>query len=125
LIALANGDQSMKAVIDGASAPTIATHSEDALALRFTKKHGKDLRFVAKWGKWLKWTGGVWKRDETEHVLDMCRDICRAAASECHLKHVAQRVASAKTVAAIERLARVQTGSMLQLSNSGTKTCGC
>jgi len=61
---------------------------------------------VAKWGKWLKWVDWAWKPDETEHVFDMARDICRTAASECHPKHAAQRVASAKTVAAIERLAR-------------------
>ncbi len=31
--------------------------SEDALALRFSKRHADDLRYVAAWSKWLQWDG--------------------------------------------------------------------
>jgi putative DNA primase/helicase len=81
--------------------------SEEALALRFSGKYG-DLRYVAAWGKWLRWDGTRWRDDDTLQVFDLARLICREAAAECATKkpNVAPRLAAASTVAAIERLAR-------------------
>ena len=31
--------------------------SDDALALRFAERYGDELRYVAKWSQWLRWTG--------------------------------------------------------------------
>jgi len=81
--------------------------SEDALAARFTQRHADDLRYVAAWGRWLQWDSTRWVQDATLHVFDRAREICRAASAECAVKPtIAARVASAATVAAIERLAR-------------------
>jgi P4 family phage/plasmid primase-like protien len=106
LIALTDGDDLIGAVLDSAVPPVIVEYSEDSLGLRFTDKHGNDLRYVAKWGKWLKWDDRRWKTDDTDHVYDKARIICRDAASECRAKGSKHRIASAKTVAAVERLAR-------------------
>lgn len=53
--------------------------SEDALADHFAAEHGKDWRYVSRWGRWFKWGGDVWREDETEEVFHLARDICRAA----------------------------------------------
>jgi putative DNA primase/helicase len=78
--------------------------SEEALALAFAHEHGPALRYVAKWGQWLRYDGTRWEPDDTLHAFDLARDICReeALASD----KPAASVASAKTVAAVVQLAR-------------------
>jgi putative DNA primase/helicase len=80
--------------------------SDDALALRFAELHAKDLRYVAEWGRWLRYDGMRWQFDDTLVAFDRARVICRAAAAECNSLKLAKGLASAKTVAAVERLAR-------------------
>jgi putative DNA primase/helicase len=79
--------------------------SDEALALEFAARHAETLRFVAFWSRWLVWDGEKWKADETLGAFDLARAVCRDAATKCNSKHRAQ-VASAKTVAAVERLAK-------------------
>jgi putative DNA primase/helicase len=52
------------------------------------------------------WDGRRWQMDDTLHAFDLARRICREAAAECNKLKIATTLASAKTVAAIERLAR-------------------
>ena len=80
--------------------------SDEALALRFAERHVGDLRYVADWGKWLSWTGTHWRFDNTLRAFDLARQIARAAAAACNKPKVASVIASAKTVAAVERLAK-------------------
>ena len=80
--------------------------TDEALALRFADLHQHDLRYVAGWGKWLSWTGQSWRFDDTLFAFDQARAICRAAAQECNKPKVSSALASAKTVAAVERLAK-------------------
>jgi putative DNA primase/helicase len=80
--------------------------SDEALALRFAERHLGDLRFVAAWNKWLIWDGARWRMDDTILAFDCSRAICREAAAECNKPRLAATIASAKTVAAVERLAR-------------------
>ena len=77
--------------------------SEDDLANRFSIEHA-DLKFVATWKKWLQWTGAKWEIDTTVHVFDHARAVCREAAAKCN--EPSKKIASAATVAAVERLAR-------------------
>jgi putative DNA primase/helicase len=81
------------------------TFSDEALALRFAERHAGDLRYVAGWGKWVQWTGTHWRFDDTKLAFDLARRVCRAAAAECNNPKQASAIASAKTVAAVERLA--------------------
>ena len=83
-----------------------AEFSDESLALRFTERHAYTLRYVAAWGRWYEWTGTVWKQDTTLAVFDLARRLCRQASSECEKDKVASAIASAKTVAAVERLAK-------------------
>ena len=80
--------------------------TEEVLALRFAALHANDLRFVAPWSKWLHWTGTHWRVDETLFAFDMARAVCREAAAQCSKERTAETLASAKTVAAVERLAK-------------------
>jgi putative DNA primase/helicase len=80
--------------------------SDEALALRFAERHANDLRYVAPWGKWLAWDGMRWRFDNTLHAFDRARFICREAASRANDPRVRMAVASAKTVTAVDRLAK-------------------
>ena len=62
--------------------------------------------WVDGWGRWLAWDGAHWKHDDTLSVYDKARRICRDAAEQCGKQQTAQRVRSAQTVSAVERLAR-------------------
>jgi putative DNA primase/helicase len=80
--------------------------SEDRLALRFAERHGSDLRYVAAWSKWLAWTGTHWEIETTLLAFHMARKICREAAAECNKPAESKAIAKAKTVVAVENLAR-------------------
>jgi putative DNA primase/helicase len=83
--------------------------SDDALALEFTRRHGDDWRYVAAWGKWMIWRGDRWAFDESLQAWETARVVCRTAsetAREMDKKRLASALASAKTVAAVEKLAR-------------------
>jgi putative DNA primase/helicase len=84
--------------------------SDDALALEFTERHERELRYVAKWGTWLYWNGARWKFEETLKAFDLARVVAREFANSCPDDKAKPKIASAKTVAAIERLARADRG---------------
>jgi putative DNA primase/helicase len=82
----------------------IPAAAEDSIALLFAERYAHELRHVAAWGWWLRYDGTSWSRDSTLHAFDLARAICREVAADC--ERAAAAVASAKTVAAIERLAK-------------------
>jgi putative DNA primase/helicase len=76
------------------------------LALRFAHCHADDLRYVAFRSSWLLWDRWRWVLDDTLAAFDHARVICRDAAATTRKAKLANALASAKTVAAVERLAR-------------------
>jgi hypothetical protein len=80
--------------------------TDEALALRFADERRQDFRYVSAWGKWLHWDGHCWGLDDTLLAFDEARKICRVAAAECNKPKLKTILASAKTVAAVERLPR-------------------
>jgi len=80
--------------------------SDEALALRFAECHADDLRYVSTWGRWFFWTGTHWQSDDTLRAFDLARQTCREAAALCNKPKVAGMLASAKAVAAVEKLAK-------------------
>ena len=88
--------------------PPPPPYSDDDLAQRFSDRHAQDLLFVPSWG-WLAWDGQRWRRDDTLYAFDCARAVARDAAAETITDMRGKSptgIASAKTVAAIERLAR-------------------
>ena len=82
----------------------ISPAAEDSIALLFAERHALELRYCAAWGRWLGYDGTRWRHDTTLHAFDYVRVVCREIAAS-HEK-LASVIASAKTVAAVERLAR-------------------
>jgi putative DNA primase/helicase len=80
--------------------------SDEALALRFASRHANNTRYVAALGKWFIWDTERWLTDDTLYAFNLARRICRQAAIECPAEKTKVAIASAKTVAAVERLAR-------------------
>jgi len=86
--------------------PDRPQNSEDALALKFAAQYEKKLRYTAAWGRWNEWNGQTWLADPTCRVFDRTRKVCRAESKTCATAEQARKIASASTVAAVERLAR-------------------
>jgi P4 family phage/plasmid primase-like protien len=80
--------------------------ADDALGLRFTATFAPSLRFVATWNRWMLWNGQVWKKDDTLRVYDLVRRSCRTISDEAGDAKTKFALASARTVAAIEKLVR-------------------
>lgn len=80
--------------------------SDDALALEFADLYFEKLRYVAGWGSWLLWDGERWEEDETLAVYDAVREVCRHTSVSFNNEKIAARIASAATIAAVERVAR-------------------
>jgi putative DNA primase/helicase len=80
--------------------------SDEALALRFADRHADDLRYVAFWSQWLFWKRWRWTEDDTLAAFDHARAICREVAAATRRSKLATMLASAKTVAAVERLSK-------------------
>jgi len=79
--------------------------SDEVLAQVFIDRHVADLRYTALWGKWLIWDGCRWAPDDRLATFSLVRQLCYEQARQAESKE-AKGIASAGTVAAIERLAR-------------------
>src|SRR4029450_607284 len=104
IAALAAGAREMTADIIPFEDPRPPEFTDEALALRFAELHAGHLRYVAAWGKWLLWNGERWCVDDTLDAFNRARFICREAASRAN--ELRRAIASATTVAAVERLAK-------------------
>ena len=80
--------------------------AEESLALAYAERHAHKLRYLAAWGRWMRYDGTRWNFDDTLHAFERARAICREVALECDRPKAARAIASAKTVAAVERLAK-------------------
>src|SRR5262249_44438187 len=76
------------------------------LALAFAEANCSSLRYVATLGKWMVWDGKRWHPDETLIARHRARQVSREAAAGCNHPKTAKLIASAKTIAAVERLAQ-------------------
>lgn len=81
--------------------------SDEAIALFFAEKYKNELRYVAPWARWLHYDGKKWAPDDTLGAFDRARGVCRQYAAACEgTQNTRSAIASASTVAAVERLAR-------------------
>ncbi len=98
--AICTQDRSAELTTSGGLIP----FSDDHLADTLLNEHGSTVRYVAELGKWFWWDGIRWLPEPTLRVFDLARLVCRAAAPLAEKRELS--VANARTVAAVERLAR-------------------
>jgi putative DNA primase/helicase len=97
--------------------------SEDAIALRFSARHEPDRRYVATKAQWLTWDGRRWRLEATLLAFDLARDSCRADVREYGNGKPPPGILTGKTIAAIERLARLTAGRPQRSISSTPTTC--
>jgi P4 family phage/plasmid primase-like protien len=90
-------------------------YSEDNVALRFSQIYADDLRYVAPWGRWMRWNSQRWIHEDTLEVADFSRKVCRSVAAYVRTdvqltpkqqQTVANKYGAAQTVSNIERFAK-------------------
>lgn len=79
--------------------------SEDDLAHRFRRLHHNSWKFVAVWGAWYRWNGLKWDKDELGAAHEIVRLVCREGSIEADKPSQASRLASARTIAAVLKIA--------------------
>jgi putative DNA primase/helicase len=84
----------------------IQTPSEVDIADCFADRHAHRLRYVAKGGQWLRYDGKCWREEQTLMAFDLSRALCREVAADRNNVREVKQILSAKTVAAVERIAR-------------------
>ncbi len=82
--------------------------TEDGIASVFTRRYGQDWRYCAQWNKWLVWTGQRWNEDQVLFVNHLSRGVCRATSMKADSPRLKAKLASASTIAAVERIARAE-----------------
>jgi len=93
--------------LEEAEEPLPAAFSEDALAVTWVKRHGKDWRYIDQWGAWYRWTGDHWEQERTKQAVELARTITRQALLLGDLTPSARlRVNSAKTAYAMLQFVR-------------------
>jgi putative DNA primase/helicase len=53
-------------------------HTDLGNARRFVKKHGRDMRFVPEWVKWIVWNGSHWKIDNDGAAMRLAKETVEA-----------------------------------------------
>jgi putative DNA primase/helicase len=91
-----------------------AEYSDDAIAAEFSARHADGLRYVPQRG-WLRWDGQRWRHVADVLVMEMARVVCREIAARARQDdaltpgmkdRLPRQIASAKTVAAVEKMGR-------------------
>jgi putative DNA primase/helicase len=81
--------------------------SEVDIADCFSEQYRNELRYVAKWGQWLRYDGIRWREEQTLKSFDLARQLCRELTRESNSKDgEVKRVLSSKTIAAVVQIAR-------------------
>jgi hypothetical protein len=77
--------------------------TEDAVALAFAERHRHDLRFCHTAGAWYRWTGAVWRREETKLAYRWARDAARELAEASGNEKAVLAAGRAAFAAGVER----------------------
>lgn len=87
----------------------IPLHSEEEIARTFAGNHANQLRYIAGSGRWMTWDGNSWRVDDMLQVIALIRNLCVEVATVPSASKQAKSIASAKTVRAVEFLARADS----------------
>jgi putative DNA primase/helicase len=93
---------------NAASGPKEDDLDEIMLADMFVERHCDRFLYTEEWHQWSEYRENVWRSERTLKVFDLIRDICREMADAHRLHGSAARIASAATIAAVEKIARAR-----------------
>ena len=71
--------KSFENAIEKSEAPSL---TDAGNAIRFVRQHGKDVRFIAEFGKWILWDGKRWKFDSDGGIWRLAKLTARAINAE-------------------------------------------
>jgi P4 family phage/plasmid primase-like protien len=80
--------------------------TEDGVALAFAKRFRDDLRFDHTAGRWYRWEGVRWRREETKLAFDWARSTCRQLAAANPKSTAAKAMSRASSAGGVERFAQ-------------------
>jgi putative DNA primase/helicase len=80
--------------------------TEDSVAAAFAREHGDSLRFCHHTGKWYRWTGSIWQREETRLAFSWTRQMARRMAVESDDAKVMVTAGKAAFASGVERFAQ-------------------
>ena len=103
-IARKRGKAALRMVVDNDTDMLPPRNTEDAWAYQFAERHVDHLRWVQGFGRWKVYDGQVWRDDATLEARECVRRLLREVAKASGKK--APKLACAKTVSAVETLAR-------------------
>lgn len=94
--------------------PMPIQYSDDHIASEFSEKFQSELRYVASWGRWMRWETNRWEHDQTLAAFDLVRGLCRTKAEDAtydpvlgkKAETVATKLSSKYTATAVETLAK-------------------
>ncbi|MFT8246961.1 phage/plasmid primase, P4 family [Roseomonas sp. BN140053] len=79
--------------------------TEDSVATAFVQQHGAELRYCHDAGKWYRWTGAVWQRENTRLAFTWARLAARELALATDEAKVAVAAGKASFASGVERFA--------------------
>ena len=66
----------------GARGAKIDFHTDLGNARRFVIRHGKNIRFIPEWNKWIVWNGSRWETDDDGAAMRLAKETVEAMYSE-------------------------------------------
>jgi putative DNA primase/helicase len=92
-------------------------HTDLGNARRFVSRHGKDIRFIPEWNKWIVWNGSRWEIDDDGAAMRLAKETVEAMYSEAlSLANEQDRTALLKH--AIKAQAEARLKAMVSLAES-------
>src|ERR1019366_4260347 len=92
-------------------------HTDLGNARRFVSRHGKNIRFIPEWNKWIVWNGSQWEIDNDGAAMRLAKETVEAMYSEAlSLKNEQGRTALLKH--AIKAQAEARLKAMVSLAES-------
>lgn len=100
--------RSTKSGTNSIKEPLTLDFTDEFLAREFSAKHSKELKYTAERNRWFHWNGSYWEPDRVLKAYDKVRHFAKAKAESIleNNPETAMRLASAATVANIQKLAR-------------------
>jgi putative DNA primase/helicase len=86
-------------------AQAIGLITEDAVAQQFAKRHADQLLYCHSTGAWFRWTGSIWRQQETQLAFHLARELAREL-TRCEEEKVQLSAGKTAFAGGVERFCR-------------------